>query len=172
MTLSCSMPAFRTSPFPLVLPGRCAISQPAALVETIQAGVQKIPDSQLHPLPVPARGPAFQPRILLAVLTFCYATQVYAASAIRRQMLQDPACRSVCQGEFPFPCEVRAFRHLNRAELEKCLTTALRFLEQQKFAARMTTPLDETLIAEEAKRRIIMAACLDSMELDAARFSC
>jgi hypothetical protein len=172
MTLSFPMPVFRTSPFPLVLPGRSVISQPASLVGTIQAVVQKIPDSRLHPLAVPTCGAAFPPRVLLAVLTYCYATQVYAASEIRQQMLLDPACHTVCRGEFPFPREVRAFRRLNRVELEPCLATALRFIEQQKHDAGATASLNETWIAQEAKRRIIMAACLDSMELDAERFSC
>ena len=120
----------------------------------------------MRPVAVRMNQLPLEPKILLAVLTFGYATEVFRASEIHNQMLQDPACRQVCGGVFPSPQDIRMFRQLNRAEVEKCLTAALCFIEEQKAAAFMTTPSEETLVAEEAKRRIIMAACLDSMELD------
>lgn len=113
-----------------------------------------------------------EPKILLAVLTFGYATEVYRAAEIHAQVLQDPACRQICGGEVPPACDIRTFRQLNRAVLEKCLTDALRFIEEQEADANMTAPPEETWVAEEAKRRILFAAFLDSMELDDDCFSC
>ena len=43
---------------------------------------------------------------------------------------------------------------------------ALRFLAEQKMARGLITRVDQPRLAEEARRRIIMAMFIDSMEQD------
>ena len=47
-----------------------------------------------------------------------------------------------------------------------CLEAALRFMTEQKVAQGLITRVNQERIAEEARRRIIMAMFTDSMELD------
>lgn len=159
------------SPLHLVVPARCGNSAPASIVEAIRSVTQSIPETRLHPVSSRAIAPPFRPGILLALLTYCYATNVLGTSEICDQVMNDAACSKICGGTFPTAHDLRAFRQLNRAELEKCLTATLRFVEEQNAIATLTAPPDEATIAGEAKRRIIMAACLDRMELDGVRFS-
>lgn len=157
--------SYRTSSLPFVMPGRSAISSPASLVEAVQAAVQRIEACRLRPVVARTASLAFQPRVMLAVLTYCYAQQVYSASDILHYLIRDEAFSQVCQGEFPNAREIETFRQQNRSVIETCLNAALRFLAEQKVAAGFVTRANETFIAEDAKRRIIMAACLDSLEL-------
>jgi hypothetical protein len=168
-----SLPALQqTIPLPLLLPGRKTIAPPGSLLESIQATVRNIPDLQLRPLAARVGGAAFQPKVLLAVLTYCYATEVWSASELGRRLLADPGCRAVLRGEFPTPREVRAFRQLNRQILERCVVAALRFLEQKEAQPDGALPPVDRWLENEARRRILMAAYLDSMELDDDCFSC
>lgn len=159
-------------PLDLLLPGRPAITRPSSLLESIQATVQKIPDLQLCPIAARSSGPAFQSKVLLAVLTYCYVTEVWAASELGKRLLANPGCRAALGGEFPTPCEVRAFRQLNRQMLERSVIAALRFSEAQKAQQDGALPPHDRWLEDEARRRILMAACLDSMELDDTSFSC
>jgi len=109
---------------------------------------------------------AFQPRVLLAILTYCYAQQIYGSSKILDYLSRDEAFRTACRAEFPNDRELQSFRKQNRRVIEKCLASALHFLARQKVAQGFVTRIHESFIAEEAKRRIIMAACVDSLELE------
>lgn len=167
-----SLPSPQPLPLSLLLPGRHPTTPPGSVLEAIQATVRNISDLQLRPIAARSGGAAFQPKVLLAVLTYCYVSEVWAASELGRRLLADPGCRAVLRGEFPTPREVRAFRQLNRPMLERCVVAALRFLEQQKAQQDGALPPDDRWLEDEARRRILMAACLDSMELDDDCFSC
>jgi len=157
--------SYRTSPIPFAVPNRRAISSPVSLVEAVQAAVQRIEENWLRPIAARTASLAFQPRVLLAVLTYCYAKQVYSGSEIHNYLLRDEAFRRVCRSEFPNLGEIELFRRQNRSIIERCLNATLRFLAEQKVAAGFVTRLNVTFIAEEAKRRIIMAAYVTSLEL-------
>jgi len=158
-----------SNPLALVTPGRILNSKSASLLEAIQAALPDLP-LQLRPVVARVNVP---PLTLLAVLAYCYATEVYSSHDVRKYILTDAVCCAALGGEFVFPGEIRAFRHANRSALERCLTAALRFRGEQAADAEMSAWCpEETMIAEEARRRILFAACLDSMELDEACFSC
>jgi hypothetical protein len=171
MAHSISIKPCCASPFHLVTPARIGSSAPRSLMEAIQSVTQQIPETQLRPITTRAIAPPFRPSVLLALLTYCYATDVFSTSEICDQVLKDAACAEICNGTFPPACALRTFRDNNRQELEKCLASALCFVEERNAVENLSSPLDLAAIAEEAKRRIIMAACLDRMELDGIRFS-
>ena len=158
--------------FAAACPGRRGSSAPASLIQTIQSAAQRVPDTRLRPVIVRRQRLPLPPRVLLIVLTYCHVLQIYSARKIRERMFHDPACMALGGGEFPALSDLREFRQFNRAELEKCLVTALRFLCPPIMAATATGQKDEGWVAEEAKRRLLWAACLDCMELDDDCFSC
>lgn len=161
----------RTSPLLFIMPCRCGNSNPSSLVEVIQTTIQTIPETCLRRVTLFVNSLSFPPKVLLALLTYCYAKGIYRASEIQALMIQDAAFKQICTGQLPSVRSIRAFQLLNRAHLESCLAAALHFLERQKAVANMTTPVEETMAIDEAKRRIIMADCLDGLELDVACFS-
>ena len=168
MAMSLPETSNRTSPLPFLMPSRSRVAKPASLVEVVQSAVQEIPEGRLQPISARLASLAFQPRVMLAVLTYCYARQVYAASEVINYLYRDAAFREVCCSEFPSTRELRLFRQKNRSLVEQCLTQALRFQGEQKVAEGFVTRIHETFIAEEAKRRIITAACMDSLEMECA----
>ena len=161
----------RLTPLPLLTPGRCSAPGPVSVVEAVQSAVQNIPDVQLHPTGSRTNKLVFPPKALLAVLTYCYATDTFSAVEIGNRYRTNPACRSAGGSDFPEANELRAFRQSNRTVIEKCLVTVLRHVEHQKAESHLSAPPMEEWIADDARRRILLAACCDSMELDDDGFS-
>jgi hypothetical protein len=158
---------FRSSACQFVAPNRGRISTPDSLVETVKAAVQQIAESSLRPVSAAYCGTlAFQPRVMLGLLTYYYARQIYGSLEIQNLMVRDTAFREMCQNKCPSAGEIQHFRQQNRSIIQTCLTAALLFLAGQKIDAGFITWTNETFIADEAKRRIIMAACVDSMDLE------
>lgn len=124
-----------------------------------------IEDSALKPLSADASEPQAQARALLALLARCYARQIYSSTAAADLAAREP--------DFPWPwwealpdAEVlRRFRAENRGALQRCLAAALRFLVEEKIFAGRLTRIDDRQLAEEAGRRIVVAAFEDSMEM-------
>jgi len=164
MTTQVSKPLYCSSPLPFLIPRRASPSAPASLIEAVQTAVQPIAESWLHPIVARTASPAFQPRVMLVVLTYCYAKGLYAGSEILRYLKGDKAFSRVCQHQFPNRREIESFRQHNSYIIEQCLIAALRFLAEQKAARSFVTRAHETFIAEEAKRAIIMAAHIASLE--------
>ena len=79
---------------------------------------------------------------------------------------RDPNFHTLCRDQLPNARQIRRFRRENREALAACLEAALRFMTEQKVAQGLITRVNEQRIAEEARRRIIMAMFTDSMELD------
>src|SRR5689334_794397 len=81
----------------LTLPQKPAIetndrSRVAAMVspaQAVQVAARAISRNALHPVCAPAAGVAFHPRALLAVLTYCYASDIYCSEDIEDLMLRD-----------------------------------------------------------------------------------
>jgi hypothetical protein len=150
------------------LAGRQAVTavQPTLLARAIQAAADTIADGALKPLSLDAASPFAQARAVLALLAHCYAQQIYSSEAVAALASHD--------ADFPWPwCEalpdagaLRRFRIENRGALHRCLTAALRCLMEEKISAGALTRINGLQLAEEAGRRIVMAAFVDSMELD------
>lgn len=150
----------------VVPPPRGRLVAPTSLVEIVHTAVQGMGESSLWPLGEIRANVAFQARSMLALLTYCYARQCYSSVEIRDFLTRDATFRGVCQNSYPSPSWISQFRQHNREAIQKCLTEALLFLARQKEAAGFMTRINEPFIIEEAKRRIIMAACTDSLEAE------
>lgn len=161
----------RSSACQFVAPDRNRISIPTSLTEVVKAAVQQNEESCLRTVSAYCATLVFQPRVMLGLLTYCYARQIYGSSEIQNIMARDTGFRGMCQNKCPDAREIQQFRQQNRSAIQTCLTAALLFLAEQKIATGFVTRANETFIADEAKRRIIMAACIDSMELEDGSWS-
>jgi hypothetical protein len=94
---------------------------------------------RLHPhpaarIPVSDIGIAFEPRVLLAIITYCYAAGVFASEDIETAMRDDPGFCALCHNVFPDAASIRRFRRLNRDSIERCLAGLLAALELEPNA--------------------------------------
>jgi len=105
-------------------------------------------------------------RALLALLACCYACQTYRSEDVAAAVRRDVTFRVRCLGAAPDARTIRRFRRKNRAALHGCLVAGLRALAEQKLEAGVIGKVCETSLEDEARRRIIMAMFMDSMELD------
>ncbi len=137
-----------------------------SLSEAVQAVVLTVDESILRLVALPDAGLAYQPKALLAVLTYCYARQIYGSEAIEDLLRRDVNFRELCLNEFPGAPVLRRFRRDNREAIRRCLLAALRFLADQKLLAGFVTGVKEEHLADEATRRITVAMFIDSMEVD------
>src|ERR1051325_3624009 len=133
--------------------------------ETVRNAVRGVAESGLRPVARRDSGLAYQPRALLALLTYCYAKEIYGSADIERVMQKDTLFRVVCGQEFPDARMLRRFRRENRAALQACLSDVLR-LSQPSSNGRVGAGCDGEQSGDEALRRLDMAACLDTLELD------
>ena len=142
------------------------VTQPETLMKTVQAAVLETDQESLRRVARPDAGVAYQPRTLLALLTYCYAREIYGSEAVEDVMRRDLSFRQLCHNEFPDARLIRRFRRENREALRSCLISALRFMAMKKLEAGVVTGVKEAHLIEEANRRIIMAMFIDNMELD------
>jgi hypothetical protein len=167
MTMMDTGTHFRAArPAPLAVFQKIVTAGPRTMGQAIQAAIDGIADGSLKPLSPNAASPLAQTRAVLALLADCYARQIYRSTDAANLAARDP--------EFPWPWweelpDARALRRVraeNREAIQRCLVVALRFLVEQKILAGVVTRVNGSQLAEEARRRIIMAAFADSMELD------
>src|SRR5687767_7622607 len=97
-------------------------------------------------------------RMLVTLLTYCYARGIYSASMIESATHQDPVVRYICARYYPSAAEIRDFRRYKKDMVIKVLANAL-----EKFSSprgRQFTAL------AESERRVANAIQWDSFELD------
>ena len=143
-----------------------ALESPRSLPHAVESAVRGIDIKLLKPVAPVHAGPAFQSTALLALLTFCYARQVYSSAAIAEQLRRDFTLFKVDGYGLPGTPVLQQFRALNRLPLDLCLRSALFFLAQEKIRQGIVTHVKEECIKEEASRRIVMAMFTDSLEME------
>jgi transposase len=129
----------------------------------VQAAARAVDRNALKPAELQN---ALQPQTLLTVLAYCYTVQIYGSADVESLLRNDANLRSLCLDQFPDARMIRRFRRENRDSLQVCLEAALRFVAEQKVAQGLLSKVNDARIAEEARRRIIVAMFTDSMELD------
>lgn len=137
-------------------------SRPSALIspaQAVQAAARAFSTSALQPVCAPGAGLAYQPRSLLAVLTYCYAREIFSSVEVEDMMRSDTALRSACGENIPDAQTLRRFRRHNHEAIESCLYTVLRQLADQQGVH----PADAEVI-EEAHQRLRIAMFVDLHE--------
>ena len=138
---------------------------PRTVGEAIQRAVDAVDHAALQPLSSAAMSPQSQSRAVLALLVNCYVHQIYSSRNAAALAARDPHFPWFWWEDFPDAAALRRFRQENQAAIHGCLTTALRLLAAQKHFAGALPKVNGPQFAEEASRRITMAAFVDSVEL-------
>jgi len=139
--------------------------KPTTLTRAVQKAVRELDQTSLRPVSRRDAGVAFQPRMLVAVLSYCYARGIYGSAEIENVMRRDKNFRAFCQNEFPYAHTIASFRRHNRDAIRDCLAAVLRFLGMQIDPLRRDE-LCESQFAAEADRRIDNAVLMDSIDRD------
>ena len=150
----------------LVAPGAPATTGPRSLAQAVQTAVRTLDGRRLGAAGHRDAGPAHQPKTLLALLTYCYARQIYGSAEIEEVLRRDANFRQFCPNEFPGAPVIRLFRRDNRQAIRLCLVAALCFLGEQKVEQGTVTKVNQAHLVEEANRRIIIAMFIDATVLD------
>jgi len=132
----------------------------------VQATVRTVDEATLRPVARRDAGLALQPKALLALLSYCYASQIYASAQVENVVRRDENFRQLCHNVVPDEWVIRSYRHHNREAIHFCLMTALCYMAEEKVRQGIVAKVNVVSFAEEAKRRIIMAMFLDSVALD------
>jgi hypothetical protein len=142
---------------------------PGTIGQAIQAAIDRIEeDGSLKPLSPNDAASFAQTRAVLALLAGCYARQVYSSTDASRMAACDLDFPWLWWEELPDARTLRRFRAENHEAIYRCLVAALHFLAEQKILSGALTKVNGPQLAEEASRRIVMAAFADSLELDGA----
>ncbi|SRR6266566_5129146 len=132
----------------------------------------------------PATGsPEFQPALMLTLLTYCYATGVYASTDIELSTQNDQMMRYLCaRSDLNLPV-LREFRRYSRDRIKECLATVLRRVWELRFCDEDACPMAAASypgvsfsrwlnmrptpdFTTEAEQRIVRAVRADSMAMD------
>jgi hypothetical protein len=97
-------------------------------------------------------------RMLLTLLTYCYARGLYSAEAIECATHHHPTVRYICARDYPGAAEIREFRRNRKDLVIKALTNAFETLCWQGLC--------EVSARQESERRVAKAIQWDSFELD------
>ena len=141
--------------------------RPGTLEEAVENAVEAVADVALHPLATDTARPLTQARALLALLARCYAEQIYSSATVASLAGNEPGFLWPWWESSPVASAIGRFREENRAALQQCLQAALQFQVEEKIVAGRVTRVNRPQLAEEARRRITIAAFADSLEMDA-----
>lgn len=154
-----------------------------SLAAAVLHAVETLSYGRLQPVASPTAGVAYQPKTLLALLTYAYALGIYASSDVEAMMRADVNFRHLCAGEFPHWKVLRRFRRANSDAIRTCLEATLKIIskpernptvycgvvrssERMQTGNRQDGSWDEIQIAAEVNERLERAIWIDSMAMD------
>ena len=97
-----------------------------ALAGLVLEAVRLVDDGELNPPVSTAATPAFRPRAMLAMLTYCYAIGVYGSHDVEGMMYEDAEFRALCGMEYPDWRRLKRFRRNNHAVLRRTIEETFR----------------------------------------------
>src|SRR5207244_2721542 len=111
------------------------------LVKLILDAIEGLNARTAPPEAVATGNPNFQPAMMLTLLTYCYATGVYASTDIELNMQHDRMIRYLCAKNYLNLPVLREFRRYSRDRIKECLATVLRRVWELRFCDEDPCPL-------------------------------
>ena len=149
------------------------------LADMVLEAVRHIGAEELNPPVTTETSPAFQPRAMLAMLTYCYASGVYGSEDVEQMMYEDTAFRALCGMDYPDHLRLRRFRRYNHGPIQKTLEETLRGTwsssdhagldggtAKSESSNGLLDAANQDRIAREARSRIEKAMFIDQMTTD------
>ena len=140
--------------------------QACSLAHAVEYAVGQVDGRVLRPVTRSGIAPTFHADKMLALLTFCYARQIYSSTKIAALLRRDFNSTRVAGNDLPDARVLERFRCENRGPLNFCLRSVLLFLAEEKIQQGFVTHVKEAHITQEASRRVIMAMFTDSLEME------
>ncbi len=154
-----------------------------SLASLVVKAVRRVDEGLLQPVAGKSAGVAYQPRQLLALVTYCYAAGIYPSQDIEDIMRKDRLFRFHCENEFPDWHLIRRFRRHNRELIQQCLAEILGGIwlctetpeptdsgeavqAGDSAIPRWRLAMDWSHLENEANERINLAILSDSMATD------
>ena len=129
-----------------------------------------------------AGNPELQPAMMLTLLTYCYATGIYASSDIEFGLQHDQMIRYLCAKNHVSSAVLLEFRRYSRDRIKECLATVLQRVWELRFRDEDAGPMRDAPYAgfsfgrrlnkripdfmAQAEQRIVRAVQADSMAMD------
>ena len=88
--------------------------------------VRFMDEGELNPPAASGAALALRPRVMLAMLTYCYAIGVYGSADVEWMMREDASLRALCGREIPDWRRLKRFRRQNHALLQCALEETFR----------------------------------------------
>jgi transposase len=101
--------------------------------------------------------PPFHPRMMVALLLYCYATGTRSSRRIMRRCHLDVACRVIVGGDIPDFRTISDFRKIHLARLETLFVEVLKLCALAGLARVGTIALDGTKVKANASRHKAMS---------------
>ncbi len=111
--------------------------------------------------------PPFHPRMMVALLLYCYATGTRSSRKIMRRCHVDVACRVIVGGDIPDFRTISDFRKIHLARLEALFIEVLKLCALAGLARVGTIAIDGTKVKANASRHKAMS--YDRMKSEEAR---
>jgi transposase len=102
--------------------------------------------------------PPFHPRMMVALLLYCYATGTRSSRKIMRRCQIDVACRVIVGEDFPDFRTISDFRKIHLARLEALFVEVLKLCALAGLARVGTIALDGTKVKASASRHKAMSS--------------
>jgi transposase len=111
----------------------------------------------------------YQPRMLLSLITYCYATGVLGSQDIEKEIGRNPTVRYLCARTSPDWNTIREFRRCEKDAVIAALVQVFAMVSKLDCPDSRTVPHDShelELIVAESQKRLNRAIFLDSVAMD------
>lgn len=139
---------------------------PCDLVGVVLTVVQSVDDVKLESTADMSEARFLPPRLMLTLLTYCYAVGMNGSREIQRQSQVDEALRYLCVRQHPKADFLRRFRNRNREALAGCLAAVLYAVTRRRLGLARSARLLHLTAWCEARERLSLAEAADMLTLE------
>jgi transposase len=118
----------------------------------VVAAVDRVPLGAFAVRPVPGGKAQYHPRLLLALLIYCYANGIFSSRRIERAAHRDLGVRYVAANLHPDHDTIAAFRRANRAAFEAAFLQVLLLAREAGLLRLGTVAIDGTKLDANASK--------------------
>jgi transposase len=118
----------------------------------VVAAVERVPLGAFAVRPIPGGKAQYHPRLLLALLIYCYANGIFSSRRIERATYRDLGVRYVAANLHPDHDTIAAFRRANRAAFEAAFLQVLLLARESGLLRLGTVAIDGTKLDANASK--------------------
>ncbi|TCZ50305.1 transposase, partial [Roseicella aquatilis] len=118
----------------------------------VVAAVERVPLGAFAVRPIPGGKAQYHPRLLLALLIYCYANGFFSSRRIERATYRDLGVRYVAANLHPDHDTIAAFRRANRAAIEAAFLQVLLLARESGLLRLGTVSIDGTKLDANASK--------------------